>query len=162
MAPGFKNRGILIPEKRRAQSSEFRHRVPQGPETPAPTRGGSGMASSLVSTWCWGPPARRRRAEIPDLIAINPHGKLSPSGATEFPGHTPGSRIPHPTSRAIFSGTWLPRPSSREIRRGIRREISCRIQVPGKSSIREIHRAISRGEFGRDSRISLFFCHSAN
>ena len=72
-----------------------------GPETPAPTRGEAGMASSLVSTLGWGPPERRHRAEIPDLISINPHGELPQSGATDFPGNFPGRRMPHPTSRRI-------------------------------------------------------------
>ena len=73
---GFGNRCLLIPAK--ATGAIRGIPVPGGPrrrslgtETPAPTRGGSGMASGLVSTWGWGAPARRRRAETPDLIAIN-------------------------------------------------------------------------------------------
>ena len=88
-----------------------------GPETPAPTRGEAGMASSLVSTWGWGPPERRRRAEIPDLIATNPRGGLPKSGAADFAGNSPGRRLPHPTSRGIPRGG----PEALEILRGIPR-----------------------------------------
>ena len=44
------------------------------PEIPVPARGEAGLASSLVTTWGLGPPERRSRSEIPDLIAINSHG----------------------------------------------------------------------------------------
>ena len=110
--PGFKNRRILIPEKSDGRnpgnSGTGGPRRSMGAETPAPTRWGAEMASGLAEIWVWGPPARRRRAEIPGLIAINPHGPLPESGATDpmgipreagcsaqLPGKFPGeSRIP--------------------------------------------------------------------
>ena len=79
-----------------------------GPETPAPTRGEAGMASSLVITWGLGPPERRHRAEIPDLIAIKSQGGLPQSGEADFPGTFPGRRMPHPTSRGISRGAPMP------------------------------------------------------
>ena len=47
---------------------------------------GAGMASSLANTWVLGPPARRRRAEIPGLIGINSRVEFPESGETDFPG----------------------------------------------------------------------------
>ena len=131
-----------------------------GPETPAPTRGEAGMASSLVITWGWGPPERRRLAEIPDLIAINSHEKLPQSGATDFAGNSPGGRLPRPTSRGIsleipkpgkltwnlaaasdspgnfpgnYPGNWLPHPGSRGVPRGIQQPGNFPGNSPGNS-----------------------------
>ena len=89
------------------------------------------MASSLVSTWGWGPQERRRLAEIPDLIAINPHGELLQSGATDYPakytgqadaatnflGNLPGSPEARGIPRGGLSGNL-------EIALGISREIA--------------------------------------
>ena len=132
-----------------------------GPETPAPPRGEAGMASCLASTCGWGPPARRRRAEIPDLIAINQRWKLPQSWAPSFAGNSPGSRLPPPNSRGFpgksripgnrpgnpasrelgnpplnypwnFAGNWKTRPTSREISLATQQPEKPPLQFPGK------------------------------
>ena len=59
-----------------------------GPDTPAPTRGEAGAASSLGLKWEWGPPKRRISSGIPDLIEINSRGGPPKSAATDFPGNS--------------------------------------------------------------------------
>ena len=130
------------------------------------------MALSLVSTRGWGPQERRRRSEIPDLIAINPHGELPQSGAADFAGNPPGQAAAASNFPGNFPGT-LKFPGEFPCQypgnltggfpgnldaasdfpgncpgapHGIPREIGCRITVPGtcpgKSSSREIPRGI--------------------
>ena len=138
-----------------------------GPETPAPPRGEAGMASCLASTCGWGPPARRRRAEIPGLMEINSRGQLPESGATDVPGNIPGNRTPKPTAREIPREIPHPGkfPGNLELGRLVRLHGEPRWGFPGEFPAKladapDFHRVILR-EFGRRILISLFppFCN---
>ena len=130
------------------ESEEFLYRggtgALWGPKLRRRPAGGSGMPSSLVITWCLGPPERRRRAEIPDLISINSHGHPRSPGRPiargiprevgrriQLPRKSPGkSRSqgkPPGNSTWHFPGSWIPRPGSQEIPR--------RAQQPGNSPL---------------------------
>ena len=92
---GFKNLGVLIPEKATGVIGGIP--VPGGAKALSGARNASadprGSRNGLDSSQHLGrgPPERRRRSEIPDLMAINSSGKLPQSGATDLPGNSPGN-----------------------------------------------------------------------
>ena len=73
-------------------------------------------------------PARRRRAGIPHLAAINSHGKLPQSRETDSPGIQLSGKFPG-KSPGVFPGKCI----SREIPRGISRKIQQPGNPPGNS-----------------------------
>ena len=66
------------------------------------------MASGLAITWGCGPPSKRRREWIPDVISINSYGDRPQSGATDFNGNAPGCRTPRPDPHYISRGITHP------------------------------------------------------
>ena len=94
-------------------------------------------------------PERRRRAYIPHLAAINSHGGAPQSRETDFPGNPEFRGNPPGNS----PGTWLPHPTSREI--GCRSQVP--VKFPGESSSRGIPRWIPR-EIPREIRAPLPDC----
>ena len=154
----FANRGVLIPEKATGAIREIPVHgapgalwVPKGGRRPAGGRNGLDSSHHLGR----GTPARRRRAEIHVSAAINSHGKLPQSGATDFQGNAQGIQIPgkypgepripgnHPRTSP---GTWMPRQTPRWISRETQQPGNPTGEFTGESP----------GEFGRGSRISLF------
>ena len=138
MSLGFGNRGILIPENDVCNTGysgtgggppsapwgrKCRRRPAGKPEWP--------RVFPVATAWDWGPPARRRPAEIPGLIGINSNGKLPESGASNYQGDFPGNRMSiqlpgkfagksqGPGAPANYPGNRSPRPGPREIPRGI-------------------------------------------
>ena len=115
MGHGFKNRGALIPGKATGLIRGIP--VPRGQAIHGARNAGAdprGSRNGIESSHPLGLGDARTatHAEIPDLIEIGRRGKLPQSGAYDFPGNSPRSRMPHPTSRrpgnspGDFPGAW--------------------------------------------------------
>ena len=124
------NRGILIPG-----GSDVGNRgipVPRGTQalsgagnTGAGPRGSRGGIESFHYLGM-GSTGKAAPGRYPGSNRNQSNGKLPEFGATDFPGNSPGSRTPHPTSRGNSPGC----PAARRIHRAIARGIPPGLRKP--------------------------------